>query len=381
MTTNALAKILAWLMSVFSVFAVWNLQAQPNNIPETRSSPYGSSMPPDKYSTWPTAKFETGKLPFGLSPKVQKGIIELKGLLIGGSKTDSLLILHKGKIVHEQYYNGYDANTVHKQFSITKSVMSALIGIAIGEGHIGSVNDKVIDYFPEAVIPAGHESKKKMTIEHLLTMTSGLDTDACWNAFFNNGGLETSPWEDTLFPKNIKDSALWAFELPQKHAPGTKYHYDSVAPSILGGIIERATGRKLLDYAQEKLFGPLGMTSVIWDKASDGLPLGGFGISMTPRDMARFGYLYLNYGRWEDKQIIPADFVAITPPRSKSIMAYGYLFWNHSLAPFSNYYEANGINGQLIIIKPSRDIVVVRTGKAGPSDGFVSRIGKALGIQ
>jgi len=374
-------KALAWLMSFFSFFAVWNLQAQPNKIPETRTSPYGDSMPPDKYETWPTDEFETGKLPFGLSPKVQQGIIELKGKLIGGSQTDSLLILHKGKIVYEQYYNGYDANTVHKQYSITKSVMSALIGIATGEGHIGGVNDKVIDYFPDAMIPDGHESKRNMTIGHLLTMTSGIDTDACWNAFMEAGGLNAAPGEVPLFPTDVKDSALWAFELPQKRAPGTKYQYDSVAPSILGGILERATGRKLLDYAQEKLFGPLGMTSVIWDKAPDGLPLGGFGISMTSRDMARFGYLYLNYGRWEDKQIIPAGFVAITPPRSMSIMAYGYLFWNHSLAPFSNYYEANGINGQLIIMKPSRDIVVVRTGDARPSDGFAARIGKALGIQ
>ena len=374
-------KALAWLMSFFSFFAVWNLQAQPNKIPETRTSPYGDSMPPDKYGTWPSDEFETGKLPFCLSPGLQKGIIELKGKLIGGSQTDSLLILHKGKIVYEQYYNGYDKDTVHKQFSITKSVMSALIGIAIGEGHIGGVNDKVIDYFPDAVIPAGQESKRDMTIEHLLTMTSGIDTDVYWNAFMEAGGLDAAPGTVPLFPADTNDSALWAFELPQKRAPGTKYQYDSVVPSILGGILEQATGRKLLDYAQEKLFGPLGMTSVEWDKAPDGLPLGGFGISMTPRDMARFGYLYLNYGRWEDKQIIPADFVAITPPRSKSIMAYGYLFWNHSLAPFSNYYEANGVNGQLIIMKPSRDIVVVRTGDARPSDGFIARIGKALGIQ
>jgi CubicO group peptidase (beta-lactamase class C family) len=224
------------------------------------------------------------------------------------------------------------------------------------------VQDKVIDYFPDAVIVPGQENKRDMTIEHLLTMTSGIvcDTDEEWAAWNAPGQA---------------DCAKAVFELPQATAPGTKYVYDNAAPSILLGIIARAAQRDVLDYAQEKLFGPLGMTSVRWNTAPDGLPYGAFGISMTPRDMARFGYLYLNCGRWEDQQLLPAAWVAVTPPKAKALLAYGYLFWNYPLQPFDSSYEANGMYGQYIEILPEQDIVIVRTGQPGPVDVFIQKLG------
>jgi CubicO group peptidase (beta-lactamase class C family) len=205
----------------------------------------------------------------------------------------------------------------------------------------------VIDFFPDAVIAKGQESKRDMTIEHLLTMTSGLpgdgdDSDWPW-------------WEGT-------DTGKAAFETPQMAAPGTRFSYSS-GPNChtLACLVSRAVGMNLFDYAKKKLFGPLGMTSVQWDAAEDGRNFGGFGIYMTPRDMARFGYLYLNHGRWEDKQIIPASFVAVTPPRSKAENAYGYLFWNGRLLQLDSSYQANGAWGQYIDILPEYDTVVVRT--------------------
>ena len=122
----------------------------------------------------------------------------------------------------------------------------------------------------------------------------------------------------------------------------------------------------LFSYAKRKLFKPLGMKSVTWDAAQDGRNFGGFGINMTPRDMARFGYLYLNNGRWENKQIIPADYVAVTPPRSKAKRAYGYLFWNYPMLPFDSSYQANGAYGQYIDILPEYDIVIARTASSTP---------------
>ena len=188
-----------------------------------------------------------------------------------------------------------------------------------------------------------------MTIEHLLTRTSGIvsDTEEIWGGY----------WAD-----DQQDAALYTFLIPQKQVPGEKYQSENISMSILLGIIERASGQPLLDYAQEKLFEPLGMDSVEWDTTADGLPTGGFGISMTPRDMARFGYLYLNYGRWEETQIIPASYVARTPPRSKNPKAYGYLFWNYDKLPFSGNYQASGSQGQHIVILPGRDMVIVTTG-------------------
>jgi len=360
-------KVTAWILSFLSIFFIWGLNAQPNPIPETRGSPYGETVP-DKYGTWPTEEFEKGKAPLWLFPNVRKAMIGLNGFLIGGSRTDSFLVLHKGKLVYERYYNGYGKDTPHFMASVTKSVTSALVGVAIGEGYITSVKDKVVDYFPEArESPQWQESKANMTIEHVLTMTSGIlcDTGEKWE-WFNGDG--------------VMDTALNAFLIPQSAAPGKKFMYENAAPSILLGIVERATGHKLLDYAQEKLFGPLGMTSVVWDEAEDDLPFGAFGISMTPRDMARFGYLYLNYGRWDDQQIIPADYVAVTPPRAMRSRAYGYMFWNFNLEPFRGFYQADGALGQYIIIMPSRDTVIVRTGDRGPVDHVIARISGFLGL-
>ena len=334
-------KIAAFLLSFLSFFAFWAPNAQPNRIPETRT--YVGDVP-DKYGVWPTKDFETG----GVLP-LTPAFLEVRYLLknLTSSTTDSLLILHKGKLVYERYAEGWDKDTPHFMASVTKSVLSALVGIAIGEGKIKGVDQKVIDFYPDAVIAAGQESKRDMTIEHLLTMTSGLPGD--------NDNVDWDWW-------GAKDSGKAAFETPQMTAPGKRYAYSS-GPSCqtLACLVSRAVGKNLFQYAKEKLFKPLGMASVQWDAAEDGRNFGGFGISMTPRDMARFGYLYLNNGRWENKQVIPAEWVAVTPPKSKASKAYGYLFWNFPLLPFDSSYEANGAFGQYIDILPEYDMVIVRT--------------------
>jgi len=337
-------KIIAWILSVLSFFALWSPNAQPNNIPETRT--YIGEVP-DTYGIWPTKGFEQGKI-FPLVPAVLEARYFLKDLPFPASTTDSLLILYKGKLVYERYADGWDKDTPHFMASVTKSVTSALVGIAIGEGYIKGVDQKVLEFFPEAPkLPGWEESKRDMTIEHLLTMTSGIEYDT------------EEKWD--LVGPDAADHALSAFLIPQSTAPGTKYFYDNAAPSILLGIIARATKRGVLEYAEEKLFGPLGMTSVEWWTTPDGLPYGAFGIDMTPRDMLRFGYLYLNNGRWEDKQIIPASYVAVTPPRSKAQKAYGYMFWNFPMLPFDSSYQANGAFGQYIEIIPEWDMVIART--------------------
>jgi len=342
-------KIVAWMMSILSFFAVWNMNGQPNNIPETRS--YVGEAP-DKYGIWPTKGFITEATPPGLVPLMEVAFA-LKGIPHGGPKTDGLLVLHKGKIIYERYDEAWDENKPHYMFSVTKAVVSALVGVAIGEGKIKGVDQKVTDFFPDAKIAPGQESKRDMTIEHLLTMNSGLPGDdddfSGWPVW----------WE-------AKDTGRAAFELPQMDAPGKRHAYSS-GPSmqVLACLVSRAVGKNLFAYAKEKLFGPLGMTSVTWDAAPDGRNYGGFGISMTLRDMARFGYLYLNYGRWEDKQLIPAEYVAQSAPRAKGIRAYGRLFWNFSLLPFDSSYEANGTFHQFIGILPEYDTVIVRTGEMG----------------
>ncbi|MCL2508196.1 MAG: beta-lactamase family protein [Oscillospiraceae bacterium] len=351
-------KIFAWILSILSFFAFWNPNAQPNNIPETRTY---EGEAPDKYGIWPTEEFETGPRPLWFSPTLAKIILPFQRPVNGNVFSDSVLLLHEGKLVYEYYADGWDKDTPHPMFSVTKSLLSTLVGIAIGEGKIEGVNQKVIDFFPDAEIAPGQESKRNMTIEHLLTHTSGLPGDG-------DKVASEYPWWDA------PDSGIAAFEIPQLAEPGKVHSYSSGPGSqTLACLISRAVDQNLLEYAQEKLFGPLGMTSVRWDAAKDGNTYGGFGLFLTPRDMLRYGYLYLNYGRWEDKQIVPADFVAITPPRSKAAQAYGYLFWNASLTPFDSSYEASGSFGQIICIMPERDAVLVRTGSPGPVTGFAYR--------
>ena len=358
-------KTIALILSFLSFFAFWNPNGQPNKIPETRSyagevQP-GTDMPVDKYGEWPTKDFQTGPRPAWFVPAVARTAYVFQRFINGNVFSDSVLVLHKGKLVYEDYAKGWDRDATHQMYSVTKSLVSTLVGIAIGEGKIKGVDQKVIDFFPDAVIAPGQESKRDMTIEHLLTHTSGLPGDG------DREAMDYPWWEADASSGRKYDSGLVAFETPQLAEPGKVHSYSSGAGmQTLACLVSRAVKMNLFEYAQKKLFKPLGMTSVIWDAAPDGNTYGGFGLSMTPRDMLRYGYLYLNNGRWEDRQIIPADYVALTPPRSKAAEAYGYLFWNTSLIPLDASYEASGSFGQFIAIMPEWDAVIVRTGSIGP---------------
>ena len=362
-------KFTAWILSFLSFFAVWNWSGQPNNIPETRVYD-GAAMAVDKYGVWPTKEFTQSDARLNwLGAGLLEAAFALKGMIRGGTKTETMLVLHKGKVIYERYAEGFDENSTKVMYSVTKSVVQALLCIAIKEGKIKGVDQKVIEFYPEAKIAPGQECKRDITIDHLLTMTSGLpgdkdDWDQAWGEWWT-----------------AKDTGLAAFMTPQVNAPGVKHSYSS-GPSMqtLACLISRAVGKDLFSYAKEKLFKPLGMKSVTWERAADGRCFGGFGIQMSTRDMARFGYLYLNYGRWENKQILPVQWVAQSPPKSMSPRAYGRLFWNLDLAPFGSAYEANGAYGQYIEILPEWDTVIVRTGTQGPVDVFIRMIGEQLGI-
>jgi len=301
---------------------------------------------------WPTADFEKGAKPWWIMPWAMNLNYFWKCVVMGGFWKDSFVVLHEGKIVHEEYGWFNNKDKPHGAFSVTKSVLSAMVGIAIGDGYINSVDDLVYDYYPEAVIAPGQESKRTMTIEHLLTMTSGLPGD--------------DEEELSMACMFADDVGLAAFETPQTKVPGEEMMYSSYAGSqCLASLVAKAVGQNLFEYAQEKLFGPLGMTSVTWRKAPNGDSTGGFGIYMTSRDMLRFGYLYLNDGVWEDERILPEGWVEASRPPEDDFTAYGYLFWgNGPDKDWGSNYEARGLGGQFITIWPDKDIVAVRTGSS-----------------
>jgi len=272
----------------------------------------------------------------------------LPSVMQAGFRQTSLLILYQGELVHESYARGMCADTPHVAFSVTKSVLSALTGIAIMHGYIDSVDQFVHSFFPEAGIDDAR--KYDMTVEHLLLMTSGLQA----NAFPTSASWRTSD-----------DAGLYNFLVPQAFAPGERFQYCSAANTqTLVGVIERATGQNLLEFAQRHLFGPLGMTSVHWLTTACGSPIGGFGIYMTPRDMLRFGYLYLRDGRWQGRRILPTGWVEASRAESPdNPMSYGYMWWGNARdRRLGGSMEARGFRGQFVTVYHEADLVVVRTG-------------------
>ena len=315
---------------------------------DTRTAGYNGALPPDRYGIWPTTEFVTGSPE---SQGIRAGQLDLR-LKLCAKTTDSFAVLRRGVLVYERYFGGVTADTPHYLASDTKGVVAMITGIAVKEGYIQSAQQKVLEFFPEARIASGEVAKRDMTVEHLLTMTCG---------------LEDSWYEDENDPAawwNAQDIGLANFERPLAAAPGEEYRYSGACYTLLVSLVQRATGRNFFDYAQEKLFGPLGMTSAEWEREPDGTPWGGSGLSLSTHDMLRFGYLLLNEGRWEDKEIIPADWIARARAKGKGPNDVGYMIWNDRWNPGLECFELRGADGQFIMMFPALDMVVARTGHA-----------------
>ena len=300
-------------------------------------------------------------------------------------KLHSVLIIKDGYLVFEEYFDGYkfnfsgrlfrgeyldyDRDTLHHQASVTKAFTSALIGIAIEQGSIESVDTPVFDYFPEY---SEHCTplKEEMTIEHLLTMTSGLD----WNGM--EIPITSRDNENDIIQLYIKDDPLEHIlgkEMVAK--PGTRWYYSCGDVNLLGEIIKRATGQRMDHFAMEYLFKPLGVTEVEWTFIKPDIIQASGSHYMRPRDVAKFGYLFLNDGKWGEHQIIPPDWVENTmetyityqiPGWSEHYGSrYGYQWWQKTFTVNGRTYEAvirSGWGCQKIVLFPEHDLLVVLNG-------------------
>ncbi len=295
----------------------------------------------EKNTLWPTANFQTATPEsVGIDSSVLVSQLEK---CVGKNKLHSVLIMRGGYLVSETYFDNYTEDTAHDVYSITKGILSTLTGIAIQQGKILNVDQCVIDFFPDVQLPESMSYKNDITIRHLLTMTSGIRGDERWSEF-----------------ENAEDIGEAIFLLSQKSMPGEKYFYDSAAAHLLGCVVSKAVGTDLYTYADEYLFKPLGIRLVVWEQDNKGNYFGGFGISMTPRDMVRFGYLYLNDGRWENSQVLSADWVKAVRPETPGLKKYGFMFWSNGQKIPENF-EASGSGGQHILIFPSLNMVLVIT--------------------
>ena len=306
----------------------------------------------------PAGAFPAGDtLPEGLTIEMIRAQYAFGEMFIGSSGEGSFVVMHNGAVVYESHARGHGMHTNQVMFSVTKSVLSALVGVAIAQGYLESVEQYVIDFFPEACIRRGQKSKRGMTIYHLLTMTSGMP------------GMEGT--RSTFGLVNRRDSGLAAFLTPQIDAPGETFRYCSGAtPQTLVGVLERATGQNLYDFARAQLFDPLGMASVEWATTRARSPFGGFGMRLSPDDMLRFGYLFLRDGVWDGERILPegwveasTEFFEISELFGEEMdMAYGFMWWevpNDLGASFS----ALGLGGNVISVYAEHDMVIVRTGE------------------
>lgn len=274
----------------------------------------------------------------------------------------ALLVIRHGYLIMDAYLPPYRPDLRTELYSCTKSVTGALVGIALEQGYIESLDQPVLDFFPDREIDYWDDRKLEMTIEDLLTMRTGWD----WYEF----GIDPEEPE-AVFQRFLRSSDWVQFLLdrPQNHQPGTRYEYSTGASHLLAAIIQQATGKTALAYARENLFEPMGITDVDWFVDPQGVNSGGYGLTMRPPDMAKFGYLYLRNGEWDGRQIVPAEWVAASTfehqhlenyyPSHKT--GYGYQWW---IFPGFNHYESDsyaavGYKGQYIFVVPDRDMVVV----------------------
>ena len=272
--------------------------------------------------------------------------------------TTAFLVIRDDALLYEGYLNGYDRTSTQTSFSVAKSFVPALVGIAIREGHLGGVDDPVTEYIPELE----GQGMDKVTIRHLLTMSSGLKYSG-----EGGGGGPLGDDAKTYYDPNLRKLAL---TVEPEVEPGTRWEYNNYHPLLLGIVLERATDRTVATYLSQKIWRPLGMEadgSWSLDSEASGFEKMESGINARAIDFAKFGRLYLNRGDWNGKQVVPAGWVEQSTrvdTTSDPADFYGYFWWVDIVEPERGRFLARGNHGQFIYVAPDKDLVIVRTGES-----------------
>jgi CubicO group peptidase (beta-lactamase class C family) len=305
-------------------------------------------------SIWPTKQWQTSTPEEqGMDSTALARLIEF-----GTSHSfDSLLIVRHGRIVLDAYYAPYSADLPHAINSATKAVVGTLTAIAYKDGLLDSLDHRMLDFFGDRSLAEVDDKKNAITVQNLLDMTSGID----WREPLD--GRPDSLIEMRLSPDWIK----FILDRPMSNAPGDTFNYNSGNSQLLSAIITKLTGKDARDYAKAKLFAPLGISTSNWLRDPQLLAIGGFGLAMLPRDMAKIGYLYLRNGKWEDKRLLPPAWIDkvshATVDMKRSVepdLRYSNSFW---ALPNKQVYMAVGYHCQLIMVFPELDIVAVTTAR------------------
>ncbi len=304
---------------------------------------------PDSNNDWEMSSPEAQRM----NPQI---LIELKEYIeTNYPGMYSMLIIRNGFLVVEEYF-ALSADTKRDIYSCTKSFISALIGIAIQEGFIDNIDFPVLEFFPERTFAETDKKKQNLTLYHLLTMTTGLEWYELQVGYGNPKNsiylmLDTDDWIKYVLDQKMVDE------------PGKKFNYNTGASHVISAIINKTTGKTTLEFAETHLFNPLGIDDYTWPKDPDGIHVGGYGLELTPRSLAKLGQLYLNNGSWKGEQIVPEEWVLTStsdhrPPGNYSY-GYGFQWWIH---PDKEKYSAWGYAEQRVIVVPRYQLVVVSTG-------------------
>ena len=280
-----------------------------------------------------------------------------------GYNIDSISVIRNGYLVLDAVVHPFKNDTKHIIHSCTKSIVSALIGISIEQGYIDGINTPVLELFPNREVSNTDTNKESMTLENLLTMTTGYQ---CRDSYlYRWSGLN-----------QMRESADWVqfiLDLPMSEVPGTKFEYCNSASFLLSALITETTGVSALEYAEEHLFGPLGITDVNWPANPQGINIGWGELRMLPHDMAKIGYLYLQGGQWDGQQIVPEQWIEDSTRKTISATledGYGYQWWIDD----SGTYMALGYAGQFIFVVPEQELVVIFTSDLDEADFYIPQV-------
>lgn len=332
-----------------------------SNTTDSNSNNTYSYIKPTPDNDWNTATLEE----VSLSVDSFENMLNRQNL--DNLNIDSILVVKDNQLVFEQYFPGetangtfvnYDKNTSHAVFSVSKSITSLAVGIAIDQGFIFSVDDAVVDYLSDHSDELSVGEKANLTLDDSLSMQAGFT----WNELTGNSFQQFS---------QASDSVSFVVSQPLANAPGTSFTYNTGVTHMVGEVINGATGMNMDDYTNTHLFNDMNITNFSWNLHTDGTVLAGSGLNITPRDMAKIGQLMLNEGAWNGSELVSADWVEqSTLPQANMLSTptadgYGYFWWlrdfeleNNTTTPA---FFAAGYGGQYIYVLPDLDMVVVFT--------------------
>lgn len=271
-----------------------------------------------------------------------KSLVALFDSLHYMPRTDihSMIVMRYGKVVGEFYPAPFAAEYQHTQYSSSKTFVSLAVGLAIDENRL-RLTDRVAAFFPEYLPDTVSVRLASMTVRDLLTMTSGIKPD--WG--MRSRGVE---WIRTFLGK------------PVVNEPGEVFAYDSMVTYMLSAIVQKVTGKKVLDYLKEKLFVPMGISVVNWEESPEGVNTGGWGLHIQSESLAKIGQLWLNGGVWDGKQLISKEWITQMSTRQADggDYGYGYQTW---MCAYPGAVRADGALGQYVIVVPEKDVVIVLT--------------------